>query len=157
MKSGKIILLSLCLSAIVAGCKKSDEYSDVPAITFKSLTIQKSPGSAFDSVATLVISFTDGDGDIGTRSYDGVPNNFIVTEYDKKNGVWVLDSTDLSGHLPYLTPTGNNKALRGDIETAVGLPFSVTNDTIRFEVFIYDRAMHKSNTITTPERIITTN
>ncbi len=153
----KYIFLFTIALIVIAGCKKADEYSDIPSIGFKSLSVQKNAGSGFDSIAHLVVSFTDGDGDIGTVQYDGVPNNFIINLFEKNNGIWNASSTSLSGHLPYLTPRGNNKALKGEIEHDIFLPFGKIKDTLRYEIFIFDRALHKSNTVTTSEIVITTN
>ncbi len=157
MNIGRIGLLVACTSLLVSGCKKSDEFSDVPLITFKSLTVGKD-ASGFDEVSHLIISFKDGDGDIGTERYDGVPNNFIIKRFEKKNGAWIADTINLNGHLPYLTPEGSNKALKGEIATDIQLPFVPprTNDTIQYLVYIYDRALHQSNSIYTSEIVINT-
>lgn len=156
MKARKVILLIILSMAIVSGCKKSDEYSDVPSITFKSITVFKSPGTVSDSIADLIFSFTDGDGDIGSSQYTDTIASCFITIFVKQNGVWTTD-TILGEKLPYLTPTGNNKALKGDIERAIFLPFGATRDTMRFDIYIRDRAMHKSNGITTPEIVISSN
>jgi hypothetical protein len=155
MRLGKLACWIICAALFVIGCKKSDQYSDIPAITFKSLTVQQST-AGFDSTSHLIISFTDGDGDIGSIQYEGVPNNIIIAQFSKLNGSWVNDSTDWSGHLPYLTPTGNNKALTGEIATDISLPWPKTNDTIRYSVSIIDRALHQSNSIITSEIVINT-
>ena len=157
MQTGKFLLLILIGALIITGCKKTDEFSDIPSIGFKTLTVQKSPGSAFDSIAKLVVTFTDGDGDIGTIQYDGVPDNFIIHLFQKTNGIWIANSANYSGHLPYLTPTGNNKALKGEIAHSIFLPFAQNNGTLRYEIYIFDRALNKSNTVTTPEIVVTTN
>lgn len=159
MKAVKLVLLIIISATILDGCKKSDQFSDVPSITFKSLTVMKSPGSLYDSIADLVISFTDGDGDIGATQYSGTTSSFVSARFKKHNGVWAADTTagaTLGENLPYLTPTGNNKALKGDIDHSFLLPFAVTKDTVRYDIYISDRAKHKSNVLTTPEIVITT-
>jgi hypothetical protein len=166
LKAGKLIVIAGIIS-FVFGCKKSDEYSDTPVIAFKSITLQKN-ADGYDEIAHLVVSFTDGDGDIGYNSsgngalFDDSAskyyNNFKVSMDELHAGNWETDTAhDYSGRMPYLTPSGNNKALKGDIEMAIFLPFFRPNDTIRYNVFIYDRALHQSNTITTPQTIIHTN
>ena len=60
------ISFPIFISALVlsTGCKKANEYPIEPLISFKSLTTEKD-AQGYDAHATLVISFTDGDGDIG--------------------------------------------------------------------------------------------
>jgi hypothetical protein len=144
--------------AIIASCKKPDSYSDVPAITFKSIFVEKNQAGK-DSTAHLIISFTDGDGDLGTEMNEG-PNNFIVTPYRKEQGNWIIDTSlsvsSMSGHLPYLTQTGSNKALKGDVDHDIDLPLGFAHDTLQYQIYIVDRSLNHSNTIVTPEIIIDT-
>lgn len=171
MNPKKISLLIAAIVLIIYSCKKAEQFSPIPAISFKSLILQKN-SNGFDVNAHVTISFTDGDGDIGYRQlgengspYDD-PNspyyyNFIVQMYLLHSGNWsaVGNDTLLSGRMPYLTPEGSNKALKGDIEMDVVLPVDTIGtpfliDTLRYDIFIYDRALHKSNTITTPQFIV---
>ena len=174
MKNFILKLLAVLLASVLfTDCKKPKTYPAIPTIEFKSLVSQRSI-SGKDSVSIITISFTDGDGDIGYHStgngalFDDTAsayyNDFIVSFFQKKNGVWVEDSLlehypypGFSGRLPYLTPDGDNKALQGDVSMNQYIQFfPVQNDTIRYEVYIYDRALHKSNTITTSELVIST-
>jgi hypothetical protein len=155
----------IALPVLFAGCKKSDQYPIVPAITFKSLTTTKD-AQGRDHYAVLEISFTDGDGDIGidssevnTPPYIGEYSDVVHTVfYEKVNGVWTPNSQyDDNGRFQIITPQGNRKAIRGDIrKETIGLPPLVPDLHIRFDVYIYDRALHKSNVITTPEITVTT-
>ena len=72
------------------------------------------------------------------------------------NGTWVEYPTilPLGGRLPYLTPTGKNKTLKGDISCDIDVPPQSLQDTFRLDVFIYDRALHQSNTVTTSAIIL---
>jgi hypothetical protein len=62
----------------------------------------------------------------------------------------------LGGRLPYLTPIGKNKALKGEISCAVDVPLHANQDTFRLDIFIYDRALHQSNFVTTSEIVLST-
>jgi len=151
--SASIVLL---LMVIPFSCKKGNEYPIIPEIKFKSLSTLKDLQGK-DVHATLTISFTDGDGDIGA---DDGNNNFIVAYYIKQNNIWTLDASyDYSGRINVVTSTEKNRALRGDIsydfDQAV-LPQGAVNDTIRFNVYIFDRAQHQSNTVTTSEIVLNT-
>ncbi len=169
MKRG---FLKFFLAALVVmlfwGCYKPKTYSDIPSIQFVSLTKQSSASRA-DSTTIITISFTDGDGDIGYTTPNGNPQDFIVSFFQKEKGVWVADTAgqndstvaNFSGTLPYLTPDGNNKALTGEISMTQYIQLTTLynngiNDTIHYQIFIYDRAMHQSNTITTSDIVIST-
>jgi hypothetical protein len=151
----------------LASCKKNEEYPIEPAISFKELSTMISANGK-DSMAVFVVSFTDGDGDLGLRPDDTLPpfnsgsqyyRNFQLEMFEKINGVFTLNpiSPQLGGRMPYLTPAGSNKALKGEIQMESNLPIGVVNDTCYFNVFIYDRALHKSNVVQTPEIVINTN
>jgi len=161
-----VLVLLFCVS-LIAACKKDEIYPIEPILSFKSIgTFTGSNGK--DSMAAIVVNFTDGDGDIGLNPDDTLPpfnsgspyyRNYQMEFYEKVNGVWVLNpiSPTLGGRLPYLTPKGSNKALKGEIRMDSNLPIHKTNDTCYINVFIYDRALHKSNIVQSIEFVINTN
>lgn len=109
--------------------------------------------------------------------------NYFIKIFEKKNGVFrqfvfkknfnpcvyqdlynvcnpdfstLLDST-YNATLKDITPENKNKALSGDLE--LDIPFlipCVTNDTIKFQIKLVDRALHESNVVESPEYIIST-
>jgi hypothetical protein len=168
LKNFTVLLASLLLLNSSA-CKKGNEYPLEPDITFKSLTTDKNPNGT-DAAGHLTISFTDGDGDLGLdNNYTSAPfnvgspyyYNMVVVYYEKdSSGVWHVvtpSNITFSGRFPFLTPEGKNKALRGDIAQQIPLSPGAVNLHIKFDVFIYDRALHHSNTVTSSELIINTN
>jgi hypothetical protein len=48
-----------------------------------------------------------------------------------------------------MEPRGSNESLKGEISIAINYNILQPNDTIRYDVYIFDRAGNKSNTITT--------
>ena|SRR5690606_10067145 len=159
--TGTKVSATLLLAAVVlSGCLKTEEFPTVPHIAFKSY--EQRPDSA-----ELTISFTDGDGDIGLNQGDtlapfnpGSPwyHNFFVDYYRMVNGEWQLQQFTLPLYyrIPVITPTGQNKALEGDITVQLSplvLP-QVPGDTIRFSVRIADRALNESNTVFTDPVIV---
>ena len=83
------------------------------------------------------------------------------------NGIWVRATSDPGGNnfptadtitFPYriqnLTPTGQNKALRGDIEITMEPwyfnPNSNHNDSIKLSILLIDRALNLSNIVESP-------
>ena len=160
------VLLFLALS--FNGCKKPDEFPLVPFIEFKSIYSEKD-AQGYDQKVFVLVSFTDGDGDIGYHSRESglndaifddpasqYYNNFIVKTFILQNGIWNTIDTPVSARIPYLTPEGPNKALRGEISREFALPIALVQDTLRYDIFIYDRSLNQSNTITTSPIILNT-
>lgn len=144
----------LALTLLLPGCLKREEFPPEPAITFKSF-------QQFNDSASLTISFTDGDGDIGLDASDNQPPfdtasdnyyNFFLDMDKLQNGEWSPVEFEIPLHyrIPRISPTGQNKALEGEIAVALTpwpyLPASMV-DTIRFHVYLVDRALHVSNTV----------
>jgi len=62
-----------------------------------------------------------------------------------------------NSRIPVITPNGQNKSIKGDIEVILFINNPKPNvqyDTICFDVSIVDRALNMSNTIRTPEIIV---
>lgn len=159
MVSRNSFLVFVFAILIFSACKDATEYPIEPVISFKSLTAE-TDANGNTSSATLVISFTDGDGDVGSDESSAL-DNFFVTGFLKINNVWTEivfpDSSTLNGRIETLTPDGRNKSIRGDISfQTTAFPLHQTNRPMRYEVYLYDRALHRSNTVTTSEIIVTT-
>lgn len=176
----KITLFFSLFIYLISGCQKFEEYPVEPHIAFDHFTllvdtvIENDTAKAITNRGILAISYTDGDGDLGLNNYDTLPPfnqgspfyyNIIVKYFEKQNGVFVqvpilnpdgsLDTIHFNGRFPYLTPSGVHKAIRGIIyDTLPVNNQSSTFDTIKFKVFIYDRALHQSNLIETPEIVV---
>ena len=154
--SGAVLLMAVLMSA----CLKTEEFPKEPHIDFKSYT----RSTDYDK---LTISFTDGDGDIGLDQGDTLApynpgsqwyHNFFVDYYKMQNGQWELQQFTLPLYyrIPVITPTGQNKALEGDIAVELSplvLP-QTSGDTVRFSVRIADRALHESNTVFTDAIVV---
>lgn len=172
---GRISLFILMATMVFSSCKKPDEYPIIPSIEFKQIYSARDTGGYDENVIT-VISFTDGDGDLGYYTAESGKNdpifddpnseyyyNYHVIKWQKENGVWSIDSLadngeklNLGGRLSYMTPSGKNKALKGEIKQTVAIDVALQNDTFRYDIFIYDRALHKSNVVRTDEIVLTT-
>jgi len=169
----KIVIILLAFWMLCPSCKKKEEFPVVPKIEFKEFT--KWSNGNTDTALTMVISFTDGDGDIGLGD-DTMPPfnphgryyyNYIITYMEKKSGQWKYylvfnsatqqyDTVNFNSRIPSLTPDGGNQSIKGEIELMMKIlrPVDAAYDTVRFDAFIYDRAFHKSNVIRTPEVIM---
>jgi hypothetical protein len=154
----KLLILSLLIIIITACQKTKDIYPITPVIAFKDFVRYNTTG--YDDSLITTITFTDGDGDIGLRQEDTIPKyDFYTTVYQKQSGVFKALNlgTTTNYRMPYITPTGANKALKGTVSINFNFfPPHKANDTLRYDIFIIDRAFHKSNVITTPEVVVNT-
>jgi|OpeIllAssembly_1097287.scaffolds.fasta_scaffold463178_2 hypothetical protein len=166
-----LLILLIPVLFVFQACLEKVEFPIEPAIKFNGFAkIIDSTG--IDNRGILEISYQDGDGDIGLTERDTLPPydyNFFVRYFEKINGqfeeVFIkfynnetgeYDTINMNARIPLLTPAGKNKAIKGIIQDTLYINnYSSPNDTIRFEVYIMDRALHESNHVTTPEiRII---
>jgi hypothetical protein len=163
-----VLLVSLCslgMCLLLAACTKDPVYPVEPSISYVSFTkILNNTGH--DQKGILKISFTDGDGDIGLTEFDTDPPydtssvyfyNFFITYYEKQHGNYVAVTLPISNNsrIPKVPPADKGLPLQGDIdiELYINNPMS-TFDTIKFDAYIVDRALHQSNLISTPDIII---
>jgi hypothetical protein len=164
-------IISLIILFIFSfGCTKENKYPIEPHIDLISFDkITDSLG--IDQQGVIGLSFTDGDGDIGLTNDQNTGNfkyNLFIKYFEKKNGKFqeiILttpnaitgkpDTLLFNGRIPYVTPQGRIKSIKGEIYDTLYInnPAS-TYDTIKYEIFIEDRALHKSNIVTTPDIII---
>ena len=136
----------LILSILMPSCKKDPGISNVPVITFDS--ISPNPAIKYQDTILIVISYKDGDGDLGIDSAD-IKNLFVT---DSRNNVVS------QFRIPQLAPTGSTIAIQGNLHVVLP-PQLFTNDndtteTATYSIYILDRAGHKSNTVnSTPLKI----
>ena len=123
-----------------------------------------------DSALVLHIYFEDGDGDLGLDPEDTFPPfnlgspyyyNIYTFYYEKIDGKFQevtisefsTDTIRFHGRFPRLDDQYPDRYLKGTLR--YNLPYFLPrkSDTIRFRIFIYDRALHRSNEIITPELI----
>lgn len=146
-----IILIGLigCFIFFIS-CRKIETYSTTPYIEYLKFYREDS---------SVSFSFVDGDGDIGMKQEDTiivygsdtVKYNLYTTLYEKADSVYEEVSLELPLYfrIPYLEPQGVNKSLKGEINFKFNLT-GLEIDTFKFEFYIMDNALHKSNIETTP-------
>jgi len=155
-------------------CSKFVDYPIEPQIEYNNFLLEFNQETGITERGVLFISYTDGDGDLGLRPRDTFPPfnygseyyyNMVIDYYEKQNGKWELvplvfpnpgtgenDTLTFSVRIPYLTPFGGNQSIKGVIQDTMFLYNPLSDfDTIKFSVYIIDRALHKSNTVETPE------
>jgi hypothetical protein len=147
-----LFLLSLLT---LGSCTKIEHLSPIPNIRFNSFAIFDTTDilGNVSKAGRLNFYFEDGDGDLGLKVPSGGQadtTNLFFTLYRKTNGI--------SGYrIPYMVRLGQNKILRGTIQVTFLYLFATPADTIQYDFYIKDRALHKSNVTTTSEIIISAN
>ncbi len=155
----KALIIILMTSLIFSSCYKEPSFGFVPAIEFndisKDIRIDQYTGAKKDSII-LTVKFQDGDGDLGFDTeeigniVDRTDFNYVVRLFRKDKGTFIeyKPLETLSGFFPKLKnddkvgPIEGNLSYRIQIETAF---WPYKKDTVKFEVYIKDRAGNKSN------------
>lgn len=166
------IILILVLS-IVSSCKKKESFPDIPSIEFENIVKIYNPSLGLSDRGVITISYEDGNGDIGLNPGDTFAPfnpgsryyyNLIIDYFELQNGVLKkvpitiynpqtqkYDTLSLSARVPVLTPSGKNKAIKGEIQDTIFIyNFNSEFDTIKFEITLVDRSLNESNTVSTP-------
>ena len=151
----KKILLYLSLLVAFATCIRPPNYPIEPQISFLGMTktVMRQGFGSEDSVY-ITLSFTDGDGDIGGTSGSKDSLNVFIT--DKRNNKPV----EQTYRIPFVPEAGAKNGISGEIKFLMyttcclslepcRLTPSRPTDTLVYEIYIKDRAGHKSNSVST--------
>lgn len=136
----KKLILPLVLLALL-GCKKEEDPTDpVPKIGLVSI----GPSSVveFKDSVLIVISYEDGDGDLGGVHPDS-SNLFVV---DKRINV------PFEFRVQELVPGGAEVPIKGNLQVVLQNLFltgSGDEESVNFDIYLTDKAGNKSNVITT--------
>jgi hypothetical protein len=166
LSKGKIKEMNLKLSILIfvsaiffTACFKTPEYPIEPTVKFESYD---KPGDVFTlgETGNMVISFTDGDGDLGK-----------ATNQDSSSRVYYRNQKDTAFFkenyyiIPNIPAKGTTNAISGTLEIKLSEALfnsyetyfifkGKTIDTFTYKLYITDRANHVSNMITTPPIIV---
>ena len=154
----RLLLLVLLTSFIaISSCVTSPDYPDEPVIEFIGFSkSEMEQGSLNNDSLTLIIAFTDGDGDLGTPPETAEKNLFVI---DNRTGE-VFNSFKT----PIIPEEGVGNGVSGEIKVLMFTTCCIFPDNIppcespdlypeneiTFDVYITDRAGNESNRITTP-------
>ena len=153
------MVITLLIGITIFSCKKIEEFSEIPEITFKDFILVDTLDKIGNKIkhGELIFDFIDGDGDIGIEVPDSINNsdtsNLFFTLYKKIDGdfVEVDTETPIEYRIPFMEPKGQNKTLKGEIKIEFEYYLNFEYDTIKYEFYLVDRAKHKSNIESTPE------
>ena len=160
------LFVTILIAGFFISCQKEEQYPIIPEIEFDHFVKLWDPPSMTYQRGVFVITFKDGDGDIGLRNDELDPPfdfNMFVNYYELQNGDTVLtplvtynqvtqtyDTSTFNTRIPILTPFGSNKSISGTIEDTLFMYNSRSSfDTIMFDTYIVDRELHKSNVVNT--------
>ncbi|HOU47174.1 MAG TPA: hypothetical protein PLL99_05175, partial [Chitinophagales bacterium] len=132
-------------------CYKTPQYPITPTLKFETFT---KPNSVFTlgDTGNLVLSFTDGDGDMGK-----------LNNADSSSRLWYRNQRDTTFFnrdryyvIPVIPQKGTTKAISGTIEMKLSAALfnsyeayfiakGISIDTFTFKMYVTDRANHQSN------------
>lgn len=142
---------------LALSCTKPPDYPDEPVITFQSLSKDTLLQSDLNSDSVFIsFSYTDGDGDLGFSDRDTNQSVFLV---DTRSG-FIQDRFKL----PQIPDQGTANGIFGTVKMLVyttcctfpngippcSAPSQFPTDTVRYEIYMVDRAGNQSNSIITP-------
>lgn len=151
----KIAIVTL----VLAGCENVANFPKEPFIELTSYEVvaQGVDPDAPGPHVKVKFYFTDGDGNLGLDDNDLAPphcdtcahyDNLFVDVNSKVNGVFEK-SFDYNSRLKNLTPEAQNKTLEGHMTYKIDIA-NRASDTLRIDIYLEDRDLNKSNTISTP-------
>ena len=157
----QVSILLVLIFSFSGGCEKIRQLPPEPYIEFRQFTmydtvdILGNPAKA----GILEFYFEDGDGDLGLRQpVEGQidTTNLFFTLYYKEDDAFIeADTSDFNYpsdyRIPYLEREGQNKTLQGLIEITFLYWIFDSNDTIKYDFYIKDRAGNESNIESTCE------
>ena len=161
-----LVFTALSLAILLPSCIKEENYPDIPLIGYDGFQLVFPNDTApYATTGILSITFQDGTGDIGLRSRDTLPPynkggdyyyNYVIRYFEKRDTGYteVILDPPYSARLPMLNMGYDSKPIKGLIVDTLALDPSPDYDTVRFEMFIYDQALHKSNVVTTPDIVL---
>jgi hypothetical protein len=150
-------LLTLCCVILALSCARSPDFSDIPQIEFRGFSRDTLIQGEFNDSTFVQLFFTDGDGDFGASTTSNSANIFFK---DLRTGIINQYKA------PFIPVQGANNGVSGKINillrstcciypAATGIPpcevvAEYPSNLLSYEIFIEDRAGHKSNIVSTP-------
>lgn len=154
------LLIAVIATVALQSCEDIITYDEMPQITFSKVYIADTLDELQNDIKLqrIHVEVIDGDGNLGLNRDDNSGyyhpdsiwyNNLFVSIFHKKADGTYEELSDISENMryriPYKAPVGQNKYLKAEVIIKVEIPLEFINyDTIRYEFFIYDRDLNKS-------------
>lgn len=148
MKKASFILITLLLTWAVVACKETQTSTGNPVPSITLVSIKPTAFKQFSDSIELVLSYEDGDGDLGNDNPD-------VNSLEVKDSR--LTKPDYYFVQP-LAPLGSKIHIKGNLKLKLKNMFllgSGSTETTFLDVRIKDRAGNWSNVVKSPELTIT--
>ncbi len=165
-KIGVVTTMMVILLLSITSCKKKKEAAEIPTLEFLSTEFV-----ANNNELLITVHFIDGNGDIGLGDndtleiYNCVPDplnpnlctnldyyNYLITSYRRENNEWtdLGETRGISRRLKRFAPAGQDQYIEGNFEHKIN-PYdsNQSGDSIKYEIFIKDRALNHSNIVET--------
>jgi hypothetical protein len=154
------LIFTMISGFLMMACEPPEKVSPIPEITFKSFLLEDYVDSLDNrgKLGTLKFDFIDGDADIGSYVADTETteeslktkyNVFLIPFEKLPNGYYdSVESDPLKYIIRYnekLDRVGQNKTIKGEIKISIQYSIIPSQDTLRYEFYILDRARNKSN------------
>ena len=156
-----LLVIITVIFTLTYSCVPPKVYPVEPEIKFKEMSMYEGIDPLGNDVKQVILTMSviDGDGNIGLPEdfywpgFDTLDNkNMFVDLYNKVEGVF--EKVDLTAPFHYRTAflksEGQDKSLTADFELTMNFTNFDDYDTIRFDFYIYDRDLNKSNIGSTP-------
>lgn len=146
--------------AALYSCEDMATYDEKPQISFSKVYIADTLDALQNKIKLqrVHLEVIDGDGNVGLNRNDTTGpyhpdslwyNNLFVKIYNKEANGSYRELSDLSEkmkyRIPFKEPIGQNKYMKAEVIVKIEIPLEFINyDTIRYEFFIYDRDLQKS-------------
>ena len=159
-----LVLISFLFCFIFIKCAKQSIVNPVPKITYQGYSKIPYQNFSTDSLIFIKLEFEDGDGNMGLNINDSAHpfrigdeyyHNVFVEYMAGKNGVYNYvvngpDTINYNDRITNIEPDTRNKSISGfmtiKIEPIIG---AIVPDSIKLNIYIVDRALNKSNKVST--------
>jgi hypothetical protein len=146
----RYLALFIVVLLTIASCQKTNDVSNIPQIS--SLSVKPNMVKAGSSSDTVYLSFhfKDGDADLGINTSGTVYDIYLVDSRDSDTSGYFFPDINSSVENPSTGIDGNCTV---KLLAAFLIPRSTrpNGDTLRYQVFIKDRALNTSNVLVTPD------
>ncbi len=159
MRSQIIAILTAIAAVILCSCEDIVTYDPMPQVSFSKVYVADTLDALQNEIKLqrIHMEVIDGDGNLGLNRDDNTGpyspdsvgyNNLYISIFSKINGEY-RELSNLSDkmhyRIPFKEPIGQNKYMKAEVIVKVEIPIaSFDYDTIRYEFFVYDRDLNKS-------------